>query len=189
MDAQYLKFPFRGWHLIQNPNCNGGRSLRLFRKRDEFLVIRLRTRSIRKRQRFGNLGTPVNTKSCSTLFRIVDLSAGEFLPEMKVTIESGANSASGRLLGKFRLRYTTDDLTATVDPRLDAMALLRDVYSNQPDNYRLLLAMSLMSSRDTTVSSTFFEKFCGVCGCATTSKHQQLGDIRKRNARPTSCPR
>ena len=102
---------------------------------------------------------PLNTKSCSTLFRIEDLSAGEFLPNMVVTIQSGANSAPGRLLGKFRLRYTMDDLAATVDPRLDAMALLRSVYSNQPDNYRLLLAMSLMSSRDTTENGTMSKSF------------------------------
>ena len=102
---------------------------------------------------------PQNTKSCSTLFRIEDLPAGEFLPNMVVTIQSGANSAPGRLLGKFRLRYTTDDLAATVDPRVDAMALLRSVYSNQPDNYRLLLAMSLMSSRDITENGTMSKSF------------------------------
>ena len=112
---------------------------------------------------------PQNAQSCATIFRIdalpkdkleTDESAeDDAQPEMDVFIHSGAVSAASRLLGKFRLRYTTEDLSSVVDPRLEAMSLLRAVYANQPDNYRLLVAMSLMSSRDTLENRTLATSF------------------------------
>ena len=112
---------------------------------------------------------PQNAQSCTTIFRIgalnrdklktLESAEDEIQSEMDVVIHSGAVSAANRLLGKFRLKYTTEDLSSIVDPRLEAMSLLRAVYANQPDNYRLLVAMSLMSSRDTLENRTLATSF------------------------------
>ncbi len=103
---------------------------------------------------------PLGDAECATVFKISESASTELDSDIRIQVESGDPAAAYRkLLGKFRIRFTSDDLTATADPRTVATRLLHRVYASHPDSYRVLLAMAQLSATDASKDKSLSPSF------------------------------